>query len=1777
MAKTGLEFSADGGSQYLKIIAKLEKTTALLDKQFIKAAKSGTKFNKMLADMSRKANSALSPMQKISKSLDEIGTRFERAAKKVPKLGDAIEKSFKGRLADNIKGIGSTIGLSLIQGMEKQLGSGAPRLLALGKNIKRGLDRALPIGQFLKFGIERGSKLAIGLTKEFAKRSVRGMRSAMEGIVRTVRTGVQNIKRELDKVVQSVDKMGASLRNIGTGLMVGGLGLALGTIAAVAFPVAQAQQFEKAMLNAQAILGASNEEMAILNEQVLEMGGSSLAGVHATSQAYFDIVSGVADATTHMDILSSAMATSEAGQADLTGTTKGLIAVLNSYTGTGLSAAQVSDVFTQTVTKGVGSMDSFVAAISPIAGLAKTVGVSFEELGTGMAFLTSKGATTGAAATRLRGVMVSLLRPNEDMNAALHAAGFASGQVAIEQLGLVGALEAVDDALGNDTSALAAALGRVEALQGAVALLGDDYSEFSDVYSEGLEGATVRAQEIQMQGLFATVGLLKAAFGEMATRIGLTLVPILNTFGKGLLVIVGGINDWMKNNEQLLGTLVRFATIAGVVLGSIIAITGAVVFLSGVFASLFAASIGAAIGLVSTLIGLFISPFGLDDALLIMTVALGEFGGAIVVVGLALKGLQRFMRGIQGGLSALTGTSSPTGQTDEMERQNDLMEDRENILKRIGELEEESIQNVQHQVEAGDTLWDLAQKYGVTVEEIRDANDIEGSFLSVGQELIIPVSIDSEKAEGEIAELTEDLSKIDGALETLGDGGVVPEFINTTNDNLSSLVSNLDLVVQGFVAMASGDITGGLDTVKTAIGGITTDLGNLATQFMEGFGGGFNADSAAMFDETGGLSMGTSNPFMDSITNMVSDVQGGDFSTLQTMLSDNMSAIITGAVSLFGIVLGFPIGSAIGLGRMVLWAIESDFLNIGTLLEESGVSETFRTAFETLKTNLEAVLDTIGFDFDLAALITDGISTIKTALDSVLDTSDVDFDLSAPITEGVESGLEGFMIPLSVLDPVLESFTILKDALTGALQGLFTGLFSGGNNADDPIVQFVQGMESVDASSPIEKLVNDIQPLLDLFMGFGATALDNLPILTQGIVDFFTGLVSGIDMEIVGQVLELVGTIVGLIVTLGTVVGSGVLGGLSAAAGDIGSFFAEVINFVGALIVGDFGSAFEALVNGLLSLLSAIGNFTVGAADGVILALNNLFSIELPSVDEGLTAWGGAFELAWIALEIIIDNIKRGISTFALGIQNEITGFINGIREQILAATAGTVDIAPNLGNLDEFNQALLAQIQSQDTIAQALGEQVGEGAINLDVPIEINGQITTLGVGLENVGTEGFGAANTQTIINALGFAYESGDLETVQALLPIALDIGIEVNEIIGADSLQQNLFASVQEGDIEASGELIEISTTLGLNVEEMLINLEGMGAETANIIDAVWWNLQSTFAEGDAAAAERLIPLAATLGIDVESIIFAFEGDAGLESIRESIALQMATAGSEGDEETFNILIPTAITLGLEEEDVLEQANEAGLSVGDEFKIAMDESLGIESPSQYAIDTGINISMSLAQGMAMGMPFVTMQINNLQFQLLSIIPTLNRISMSMGRVEIAMEKGFQDIADSAKGLFGYLRSIKLMMDELGLTAGQANAAVLGGAGQTGENILAAAGFGQTQGGLEHGGTASAGSVHEINEGGIPEVGIFGGRTYLFAPQDGVVIPPTPLPSGALGLRQGLSEGGGTTINYNGDFNVVVPDGTDPETAQELIFDAIEDFQEEQNNADKFKNSL
>lgn len=393
---------------------------------------------------------------------------------------------------------------------------------------------------------------------------------------------------------QRLQDIGGGLTRLGgqITMITAPMGVALGAAAN------SAMDFDRAMTNVGAVLGQNAEEMATLRQQVLDIGGSAQAGPQAVANAFYDIVGGVADASTHMAILEQAVRTSEAGAASLTGTTSALIAVMNAY---GLSADEAgfaSDVLTQIVAKGVGTMDEFATALPTVATIAAQTGVSLDDLGAQMAFLTTKGSTASEAAAYLRQAIVSLLNPNSAMEDALKAAGMESGSAALRMYGLAGTMGRLQRATGGSVDAMAEAVGSVEALQAVMALNQPQFEGFLVNFQDTVTGATDAAHSIQQASAAFQFDLLKSQISELGISIGEVLLPPLNDLIQQVRPIIDGVIEWIRANPQLSATI---AAVAGAALLAGPAIAAIGFAISG---------IGAAVALATGPIGIIVAALG---------------------------------------------------------------------------------------------------------------------------------------------------------------------------------------------------------------------------------------------------------------------------------------------------------------------------------------------------------------------------------------------------------------------------------------------------------------------------------------------------------------------------------------------------------------------------------------------------------------------------------------------------------------------------------------------------------------------------------------------------------------------------------------------------------------------------------------------------------------------------------------------------------------------------------------------------------------------------------------------------------------------------------------------------------------------------------------------------------------------------------------------------------------------------------------------------------------
>jgi len=225
---------------------------------------------------------------------------------------------------------------------------------------------------------------------------------------------------------------------------------------------------------AEATLILKNELIALSNE----FGGSA----QNNARAFYNIVSaGVKGTTKQLQTLEIANKAAVAGLVDIDTSARVLVASVNSYATSNLTAAQASDILFNTVKEGITTFGELADNIGTVAPLASAAGVKFSELSGTLAFLTKSGIRTDKAATQLRATITGVIKPSEGAKKAAKDMGIEFSTSAIKSKGFGAFLGDIIKKTGGSEKALAKLFPNVRALSGVISIAKGDFNDFNRI------------------------------------------------------------------------------------------------------------------------------------------------------------------------------------------------------------------------------------------------------------------------------------------------------------------------------------------------------------------------------------------------------------------------------------------------------------------------------------------------------------------------------------------------------------------------------------------------------------------------------------------------------------------------------------------------------------------------------------------------------------------------------------------------------------------------------------------------------------------------------------------------------------------------------------------------------------------------------------------------------------------------------------------------------------------------------------------------------------------------------------------------------------------------------------------------------------------------------------------------------------------------------------------------------------------------------------------------
>jgi TP901 family phage tail tape measure protein len=360
------------------------------------------------------------------------------------------------------------------------------------------------------------------------------------------------------------------------------LTLPLAAIGGAAFKTAG--QFETSMAKIVGLVGVAADEVEAWKGQVrglaIEYGKS--AG-EAADALFFITSAGLrgADATA---VLEQSLKAAAIGLGDTTTIADLATSALNAYGSATLPAAKATDVMVAAVREGKLEAAELAGSMGKVLPLASAMGVRFDEVGAAFAALSRTGTNASEAATQVRGILASLLKPTKQASDQLSELGLSADglRIQIREKGLLSVLETLTTAFGDNEEAQARVFGNVRALSGVLDLMGANVETTRQIFDamKDTTGATDAAFEVMADTAQFKFAQAMAQVKDALIELGDTLSPFVVRIADAVRSITErfkGLSDGQKDLVVKIALVLAALGPALIIFGKFAAIIGATV------------------------------------------------------------------------------------------------------------------------------------------------------------------------------------------------------------------------------------------------------------------------------------------------------------------------------------------------------------------------------------------------------------------------------------------------------------------------------------------------------------------------------------------------------------------------------------------------------------------------------------------------------------------------------------------------------------------------------------------------------------------------------------------------------------------------------------------------------------------------------------------------------------------------------------------------------------------------------------------------------------------------------------------------------------------------------------------------------------------------------------------------------------------------------------------------------------------------------------------------
>lgn len=377
---------------------------------------------------------------------------------------------------------------------------------------------------------------------------------AMQQFQRTSSTIFDRVNADLERTANQFQRFGSAASRY----------LTLPLVAVGGSALKLASDLEFTTQKVVALGGVSQTQMNAWQSSITRIGNATNQTSNSIAETLYYVASAGVRSKEAMEITEMAAKGAAAGLGQMESIGRLATYALNAYGKENIKASYVMDVLSTTIREGTAEASTLAQVMGAVLPVASSMGVSFDQVGGSLAAMTRTGFNAFTAATSLRQIMVSLLKPTHEANAAFETMGTSATELraTIREKGLLAALIEVlklTEKYGESVSGMA--FPNVRALTGELSLTGRNLEEnieimektqkaagdFENVFSIMTQTTSFRAASMRRAMENAFLGLGQAMQGP--------LISIM----KSVTDTINDLANWFKSlNETTQTSILTF-------------------------------------------------------------------------------------------------------------------------------------------------------------------------------------------------------------------------------------------------------------------------------------------------------------------------------------------------------------------------------------------------------------------------------------------------------------------------------------------------------------------------------------------------------------------------------------------------------------------------------------------------------------------------------------------------------------------------------------------------------------------------------------------------------------------------------------------------------------------------------------------------------------------------------------------------------------------------------------------------------------------------------------------------------------------------------------------------------------------------------------------------------------------------------------------------------------------------------------------------------------------